>query len=69
MAEVVAALNKLKSSKAPGICNITPEMLKAGSYTAVQWLTNQAIYSKQSGMEAPFLRIGKKGIILPFYEG
>jgi len=45
--EVAAALNKLKNGKAPGICNITPEILKAGGYSAVQWLTNlfQAIWN------------------------
>jgi len=65
-AEVAVALNKLKNGEVPGNCNITPEILNAGGYSAVQWLTN---YSKQSEMEAPFLRIGKRVSILPFYKG
>ena len=47
VAKVAAALSKLKNGKAPGICNITPKMLKAGGYSVVQWLTNlfQAIWN------------------------
>jgi len=37
--DVAAALNKLKNGKVPGICNITPEMLKAGGPAVVKWLT------------------------------
>ncbi|KAM9327710.1 LOW QUALITY PROTEIN: DENN domain-containing protein 5B [Pholidichthys leucotaenia] len=37
--EVKTALRKLKNGKAPGICNITAEMLKAGGYHMIQWLT------------------------------
>ena len=46
--EVEEALSKLKSGKALRICNIAPEMLKAGSPFTVRWLTNlfQAIWEK-----------------------
>ena len=37
--DVAAALNKLKNGKVPGICNITPEMLKGGGSAVVKWLT------------------------------
>ena len=38
-AEVKAALAKLKNGKAPGICTITAEMLRAGGDNILRWLT------------------------------
>ena len=39
--EVINNLNTTKKGKAPGICNITPEMMKAGGAHRLQHLTNQ----------------------------
>ena len=36
--EVRKCIRKLKNRKAPGICRITGEMLKAGGDVVVQWL-------------------------------
>ena len=38
-AEVKFALQKIKNNKAPGICSITAEMLKAGGNNLILWLT------------------------------
>ena len=38
--EVIDYLQKMKSGKAPGICNITTEMMKAGGSDCGIWLTN-----------------------------
>ena len=64
--EVIDCLNRMKRGKAPGICNITPEMLKAGGSECGIWLTN--IYQNvwRSGV---IPSDWKKGIILPFYKG
>ena len=32
-------MRKLKMRKAPGICGIVPEMLKAGGEVVIEWLT------------------------------
>ena len=64
--EVVNCLNKMKNGKAPGLCNITPEMMKAGGSDCITWLTNIFQNVWQSGnIPADW----KKGIILPFYKG
>ena len=39
LAEVHAAISRLKNGKAPGICNIPPELLKAAGLSGVEWLT------------------------------
>ena len=36
--EVTAAITKLKNGKAPGICGISAEMLKAGGSAVAEWL-------------------------------
>ena len=38
--EVIDCLNKMKNGKARGICNIIPEMIKAGGSDCSIWLTN-----------------------------
>ena len=38
MEEVEAAIGKLTSGKAPGVCGISAEMLKAGNSVMVRWL-------------------------------
>jgi len=37
--EVYRAIHRLKDGKAPGLCNITAEMLKAAGPDVVEWLT------------------------------
>ena len=39
VAEVAKAIGRLKAGKAPGICVIPAELLKAGGYHMAQWLT------------------------------
>ena len=36
--EVIAAIAKLKNGKAPGICGVSAEMLKAGGSAVAKWL-------------------------------
>ena len=65
LAEVKAALKKLKNSKAPGICSITAEMLKAGGDNMSRWLTQIInfvwIYERLPDD-------WRRGIILPFWK-
>ena len=64
--EVHTAVRKLKNSKAPGLCGITAEMLKASGNPGIQWLTGVIKQVWQSGL----IPSGwKKGIILPIYKG
>ncbi|KAJ8278353.1 hypothetical protein GJAV_G00086710 [Gymnothorax javanicus] len=63
--EVKAALGKLKNSKAPGMCNITAEMLKAGGDPMIQWLT-QIINHVWVLERLP--GDWRCGIILPFWK-
>ena len=64
--EVAKAIGRVKGGKAPGLCGITAEMIKASGRWGVQWLTKiiQAVLT--SGEIPPDWR---KGIILPFYKG
>ena len=64
--EVAWAMKRLKSGKAPGICGITAEMLKASGAAGLQWLTKviQAVWRSGSIPED-----WRKGIILPLYKG
>ena len=64
-AEVVAAMKKRRNSKAPGICGITAEMLKAGGATIVQWMT-RIINHIWVLEELP--EDWTRGIILPFWK-
>ncbi|CAH1233196.1 Hypp638 [Branchiostoma lanceolatum] len=63
--EVKAALRKLKNGKAPGICNITAEMLKAGGDHMIQWLT-QIVNHVWILEKLP--DDWRRGIILPFWK-
>ncbi|CAH1233298.1 Hypp676 [Branchiostoma lanceolatum] len=63
--EVKAALKKLKNGKAPGICNLTAEMLKAGDNHMIQWLT-QIINHVWILEKLP--DDWRRGIILPFWK-
>ncbi|CAH1248421.1 Hypp8135 [Branchiostoma lanceolatum] len=63
--QVKAALRKLKNGKAPGICNITAEMLKAGGDHMIQWLTQ--IVNHVWILEKP-PDDWRRGIILPFWK-
>ena len=64
--EVINCLNKMKNGKASGICNITPEMMKAGGSDCSIWLTNIFRDVWRSGV---IPSDWKNGIILPFYKG
>ena len=64
--EVINYLNKMTNGKAPGICSITPEMMKAGGSDCSIWSTNIFRDVWRSGVVPSNW---KKGIILPFYKG
>jgi len=63
--EVRRAVSRLKGGKAPGVCNIMPEMLKAGGEAAIEWLVKlfNAVWERG---EAP--RDWKSGIIVPIHK-
>jgi len=48
--EVHSAVRKLKNGKAPGLCGITAEMLKASGNPGIQWLTGVIKLVWQSGL-------------------
>ena len=64
--EVAQAIRRLKGGKAPGLCGITAEMIKASGRYGVQWLTKIIRAVWNSGEIPPDWR---KGVILPFYKG
>jgi len=64
--EVHTAVRKLKNGKAPGLCGITAEMLKASGDVGILWLTSVIKQVWQPGVISPDW---KKGIILPIYKG
>ena len=64
--EVHRAIYRLKDGKAPGLCNITAEMLKAAGPDGVEWLTTICRSAWEQGNIPEDWR---KGIILPFYKG
>ena len=49
MEEVHECIRRLKNRKAPGVCRITGEMLKAGGEAVVQWLHKIFCMSWESG--------------------
>jgi len=61
-----SAVQKLKDGKAPGLCGITAEMLKASGDLGILWLTSVIKQVWQTGVIPPEW---KKGIILPIYNG
>ena len=63
--EVSSALKKMKSWKAPGICGITAEMLKAGGETMVLWLVD---IINHVWVQGRLPDDWKRGIILPFWK-
>ena len=66
LAEVHAAISRLKNGKAPGICNIPPELLKAAGPSGVEWLTAICAHAWTTGHIPDDWR---RGVILPFYKG
>ena len=64
--EVHTAVRKLNYGKAPGLCGITTDMLKASGHHGILWLTNMIKQVWQTGVIPPDW---KKGIILPIYNG
>ena len=67
--EVRKCIRKLKNRKAPGICGITGEMLKAGGDVVVQWLHRIFCVAWGSGTvpadwrKAQIVPVHKKGSI------
>ena len=57
VAEVARAIGRLKAGKAPGICGIAAELLKAGGHHTTQWLTKS---SRLSGNPGSCHQIGRK---------
>jgi len=64
--EVHTAIRKLKNGKAPGLCGITAEMLKASGDLGILWLTSVIKQVWQTGVIPPDWR---NGIILPICKG
>jgi len=64
--EVNRAITRLSLHRAPGICGISAELLKAGGVCCTQWLTQVICKAWETGC-AP--DDWKRGIILPFYKG
>jgi len=63
--EVAKAIHRLKSGKAPDICGISAELLKAGDNVVVKWLSAVIRGVWETGRIPPHRR---KGIILPLYK-
>ena len=57
-------MKKLNNSKAPGVCGITTEMLKAGGDAIVQWMTR--VVNHVWVLEVP-PEDWTKEIIIPFW--
>jgi len=64
--EVAKAIRRLKSGKAPGICDIPAVLLKVGNNVVVKWLTAVIRGVWETGRIPSDWR---KGIILPQYKG
>jgi len=63
--EVKKAVHLLKNNRAPGICKITSEMLKAGGDNSIRWLThiiNEVWYSENLPED------WTRGVMLPFWK-
>ena len=55
-------MSRLKGEKSPGVCNIVPEMLKAGGEVAIEWFVKLFNPVWERGV-AP--RDWRSGIIVP----
>ena len=64
--EVRKGLGQLRDGKAPGVCGVYAEMLKAGGETALLWL-HTLICSIWSSGDVPL--DWKRGIIVPIWKG
>ena len=63
--EVLEAIAKLKSGKAPGVCGIDAEMLKAGGMVAAEWLHRVIEVAWAKGEVA---NDWKKAVIVPLHK-
>ena len=59
------AIAKLKSGKAPGVCGINAEMLKAGGMVAAEWLHRVIMLAWEKGKVA---EDWKKAVIVPLHK-
>ena len=66
LAEVREAVNKLKSGKAAGVCNISAEMLKAGGEAMIHGLHAVLCAVWRSGTIPPDW---KRGLVVPIWKG
>ena len=64
--EVVEAIEKLKSGKAPGICGIDAEMLKAGGIAAAEWWLHRVI--ELAWAKGKVVEDWKKAVIVPLHK-
>ena len=65
MEEVCSSIWRLKNGKAPGVCGVTGEMLKAGGGVAAQWLHRIIDLAWRSG-SVP--RDWQKALIVPIHK-
>ena len=63
--EVKGGVRKLKMRKAPGICGIVPEMLKAGGEVVIEWMTEVFNMVWNEGMAPSDWR---NAVIVPVYK-
>ena len=63
--EVIGAIVKLKSGKAPGICGIDAEMLKAGGMVVAEWL-HRVI--KLAWTKGEVVEDWRKAVIVPLHK-
>ena len=62
--EVRRAVSRLKGGKAPGVCGIRPEVLKAGGEVTIQWLVSLFNMVWEKGVDwrdAIIVPVHKKG--------
>ncbi len=64
--EVRETIAKLRGGKAPGICNISAEMLKAGGEAMIHGLHAVVSAMWQSGINPPDW---KRGLVVPIWKG
>ena len=65
--DVVEAIAKLKSGKAPGICGIDAEMAKAGGMVVAEWL-HRIIKLVWTKGELDHVKEWRKAAIVPLYK-